>query len=80
MLVLSSIMDNPASYIQNVLHVKFNEVHRSWIRQNLSARNKLAILGRIKLGETIFMCDQGNFNRTTVKSRNPTLVTNVLGT
>ena len=33
------------------------------------------MLGRVKLGNTLLTCDQGNFNQITARSRNRTLVT-----
>ena len=38
------------------------------------------MLGRVKLGNTLLTCDQGNFNQITACSRNRTLVTVVRDT
>ena len=43
-------------------------------------QRKPAMLGRVKLDNTLLTCDQGNFNRITARSRNWTLVTTVRDT
>ena len=57
--------------------------HLSWVegyyRRKPEYRRKPAMLGRDKLDNTLFECDQGNFNQTTAWSRNQTLVTVVRG-
>ena len=47
---------------------------------NLSTRTKPAMLGRVKLDNTLLTCDKGNFNQITARSRNRTLITMVRGT
>ena len=42
---------------------------------NRSTQKKPATLGKVKLDNTLFTCDQGNFNQITARSRNRTLVT-----
>ena len=42
---------------------------------NRSTRRKPAMLGRVKLDNTLLTCDQGNFNQITARSRNRALVT-----
>ena len=41
---------------------------------------KPAMLGRVKLDNTLLTCDQGNFNQTTSQRRNQTVVTVVRDT
>ena len=47
---------------------------------NCSTRRKPAMLGRVKLDNTLLTCDQGNFNQITARSRNQTIVTVVRDT
>ena len=47
---------------------------------NRSTWRKPAMLGRVKLGNTLLTCDQGNFNQITARGRNRTLVTAVKDT
>ena len=42
---------------------------------NRSTRRKPALLGRVKLDNTLHTCDQGKFKQITARSRNPTPVT-----
>ena len=42
---------------------------------NWSTWRKPAILGKVKLDNTLLTCDQGNFNQITAQSQNRTLVT-----
>ena len=41
---------------------------------NRSNRKEPAMLGRVKLDNTLLTCDQGNFNQITARSQNQTLV------
>ena len=47
---------------------------------NRSTLRKPAMLGRIKLGNTLLTCGQGNFNQTTARTRSRTLITVVRDT
>ena len=47
---------------------------------NRNTRRKPAMLGRVKLDNTLLTCDKGNFNHIPAQSRNRTLVTAVRDT
>ena len=49
-------------------------------RGNRSTRRKPAMLGRVKLDNTLLTCDQDNFNQITARRQNRTLVTVVRDT
>ena len=72
------ILDNPISYLSWLLRGPTRATcHGSSVTTggNQSTSRKPAMLGRVKLDDTLLTCDQGNFNQITARSRNGILVT-----